>query len=104
MESERLALYNHPMTPTADEIYAVQIEPLADDEKLRLVELIAHELATRSGVRSLGERVDAEHRQEARERFRRHAGAVSLGRGTGADNESIDADLGREFCSDCQSN
>ncbi len=33
----------------------------------------------------------------ARERFRRHIGAVSLGHPTGADNESIDADLAREY-------
>lgn len=36
-------------------------------------------------------------RQSARERFRRHAGAVNLGFATGADNESIDADLAREY-------
>ena len=33
----------------------------------------------------------------ARERLRRHAGAQSLGYPTGADNESIDADLAREY-------
>lgn len=32
----------------------------------------------------------------ARERFRQHIGAVNLGYPTGADNESIDADLARE--------
>lgn len=38
-----------------------------------------------------------EERREAIERFRRHAGAVSLGYPTGADNESIDRDLVREY-------
>ena len=38
-----------------------------------------------------------EERQAAIERFRRHAGAVSLGYPTGADNESIDRDLAREY-------
>ncbi len=38
-----------------------------------------------------------EELQAARERFRRHIGAVSLGHPTGADNESIDADLAREY-------
>ena len=38
-----------------------------------------------------------EERQAVRERFRRHAGAVNLGYATGADNESIDADLAREY-------
>jgi hypothetical protein len=35
--------------------------------------------------------------QDARERFRRHFGEVDIGRPTGADNESIDADLAREY-------
>lgn len=34
---------------------------------------------------------------EARERFERHIGAIDLGQPTGADNESIDADLAREY-------
>ena len=33
----------------------------------------------------------------ARERFERHFGAVNLGYATGADNESIDADLARAY-------
>ncbi len=35
--------------------------------------------------------------QAARERFEQHIGAVDLGYETGADNESIDADLAREY-------
>ncbi|MCW5852979.1 MAG: hypothetical protein KIT87_23120 [Anaerolineae bacterium] len=38
-------------------------------------------------------------RQAARERFEAHFGAVDLGYPTGADNESIDADLAREYAS-----
>jgi hypothetical protein len=34
---------------------------------------------------------------EARERFERHIGSIDLGQPTGADNESIDADLAREY-------
>lgn len=34
---------------------------------------------------------------EARERFERRFGSVDLGLATGADNESIDADLAREY-------
>jgi len=41
---------------------------------------------------------DAE-KQAARERFERHFGEVNLGHPTGADNESIDADLAREYSS-----
>jgi predicted transcriptional regulator len=38
-----------------------------------------------------------QEREAARARLRRHAGAASLGHPTGADNESIDADLAREY-------
>lgn len=38
-----------------------------------------------------------EERRAAHERFRPHIGAVSLGHPTGADNESIDRDLAREY-------
>jgi hypothetical protein len=38
-----------------------------------------------------------EELEAARERLRRHAGAASLSHPTGADNESIDADLAREY-------
>ena len=41
---------------------------------------------------------DAE-KQAARERFERHFGEVNLGHPTGAENESIDADLAREYSS-----
>ena len=43
-------------------------------------------------------RTDAE-KQAARERFERHFGEVNLGHPTGVDNESIDADLAREYSS-----
>lgn len=36
-------------------------------------------------------------RAEALAKLLRHAGAADLGRPTGADNESIDADLAREY-------
>jgi len=38
-----------------------------------------------------------EEKKAAMERLLRHAGAASLGYATGADNESIDADLAREY-------
>jgi hypothetical protein len=39
----------------------------------------------------------AEQQEEARQRFRSHAGAISLGYAIGIDNESIDADLARAY-------
>lgn len=41
-----------------------------------------------------------EQQEEARQRFRNHAGAISLGYATGIDNESIDADLARAYASE----
>jgi hypothetical protein len=38
-----------------------------------------------------------DEKRAARERFAKHFGAVNLGYPTGADNESIDADLAREY-------
>jgi hypothetical protein len=43
-------------------------------------------------------RTEAE-KQDARERLERHFGEIDLGDATGADNESIDADLAREYTS-----
>ena len=42
-------------------------------------------------------KLSEEEMREARQRFSRHAGTASLGYPTGADNESIDADLAREY-------
>jgi hypothetical protein len=48
--------------------------------------------------RQFGGAAPAEAEQQAaRERFERHFGSLDLGRPTGADNESIDADLAREY-------
>ena len=43
---------------------------------------------------------DAEQLDAALGRLRRHAGAASLGRATGVDNQKIDADLAREYEAD----
>jgi hypothetical protein len=45
------------------------------------------------------QRLNQEAAQQAEERFTRWIGSVSLGYPTGADNESIDADLAREYAS-----
>jgi hypothetical protein len=39
-------------------------------------------------------------KEEARRRFRSHAGAVELGYATGSDNESIDDDLAKAYAND----
>ncbi|MDY6786400.1 MAG: hypothetical protein SW833_28470 [Cyanobacteriota bacterium] len=45
------------------------------------------------------QRTEAE-KEAARQRFRRHAGAIDLGYPTGADNDSIDADLIKAYGGD----
>lgn len=45
-----------------------------------------------------------EEANEARARFERHFGEISLGYAIGADNESIDADLAREYSSSHEEN
>jgi hypothetical protein len=39
----------------------------------------------------------SEDQEAARQRFRSHAGAISLGSATGIDNDSIDADLAKAY-------
>jgi hypothetical protein len=48
-------------------------------------------------VARLRSAVPAVDRAAALERLLRHAGAVDLGRPTGADNDQIDADLAKEY-------
>lgn len=50
-----------------------------------------------SRLRADKKRHSEAERQAARERFEGHFGAVNLGYATGADNESIDLDLAREY-------
>jgi hypothetical protein len=47
------------------------------------------------GVSPRGDR----EQRAARERFERHFGEIDLGYATGTDNQSIDADLAREYLS-----
>jgi hypothetical protein len=54
-------------------------------------------LVASSIERQFGDRLRSSSAEEARERFERHFGSVDLGQATGADNESIDADLAREY-------
>lgn len=49
------------------------------------------------GMPRKGQLTSEADKQAARQRFERHFGAVNLGRASGADNESIDADLARAY-------
>lgn len=73
-----------------DELYAV-LKQQADRAGMPLSQWIALSLEQRYDI-STSPRTEAE-KEAARQRFRRHAGSLNLGYATGADNESIDADL-----------
>ena len=80
----------------SDEVYAA-LRRQAQATGTSLAHVAAASLERQfKGTRML--RTDAE-KQAARERFERHFGEVNLGHPTGVDNESIDADLAREYSS-----
>jgi hypothetical protein len=80
-----------------DEVYAA-LRQQAESLGISISELIAIALERQSGL-SYQDKTEAE-KEAARQRFRRHAGAIDLGYPTGADNASIDADLIRAYSGD----
>ena len=89
-----------------DEVYAA-VQQVADTAGVTPAEVAASTLRQRFGTGS-GQAAETpprkpksewteEEKQAARERFRRHRGAVSSGDPHGSDNERIDADLAREY-------
>lgn len=78
-----------------DEVYA-DLQQKANAVGLSIAEWIVAALSTQSnGVSRVLHSVAQQ--EEARQRFRSHAGAISLGYATDIDNESIDADLARAY-------
>jgi len=82
----------------SDEIYA-DIEQKANAVGLSVAEWIVAMLSNRNNGASKVLHSIAEQ-EEARQRFRSHAGSISLGYPTGIDNEGIDADLARAYASE----
>ena len=74
------------------EIYARSIRQLGEGEKLELATLILEDISQSKKKKTNGH---ANGNGGLKELF----GSVSLGHPTGADNESIDADLAREYAS-----
>ncbi len=74
---------------TVEEIYVRSIRSLGEGEKLELATMILDDVSQLKKARTNG------RNGSIRELF----GSVSLGHPTGADNESIDADLAREYMS-----
>ena len=77
----------------SDEVYQI-LKQQAENAGLSVQEWIVFSLIKQSDNKV--DRTVAE-KEVVRDRFRRHAGAINLGYPTGADNESIDADLARAY-------
>lgn len=78
----------------SDEIF-IALQQQAETEGKSVQPLIADSLEHQYGLQRK-QRTEAD-KEAARQRFRRHAGAINLVYATGADNESIDADLIRAY-------
>ena len=82
----------------SDEVYA-DLQQKANAAGLSIAEWIVAVVSYQSsGVSKVLRSV--EQQEEARQRFRNHAGAIRLGYAIGIDNESIDADLARAYASE----
>jgi hypothetical protein len=82
----------------SDEVYA-GIQQKANAVGISISEWIVALLNSRSDVVSETFQSLAQQ-EEARQKFRNHAGAISLGYATGIDNESINADLARAYATE----
>lgn len=85
-----------PLVVELSEKTYVALQQKAAKEGLSPANLVAKSLERQFGKRNGTPSSEA----EARARFERHFGSVDLGRATGADNESIDSDLAREYGAD----
>lgn len=82
----------------SDEVYA-DLQQKADAVGVSIVDWIVASLSSRSNVVNKALQSVAQQ-EEARQRFRDHAGAIRLGYATGIDNEGIDADLARAYATE----
>lgn len=81
-----------------DEVYA-DLQQKANAVGVSLTEWVIAVLSNQGN--GLSEALDSVAQQEeARQRFRSHAGTLSFGYATGVDNESIDADLAKAYASE----
>lgn len=80
-----------------DELYA-DLKQKAESVGISLEAWIAVALEQQNTV--LNQPKTEAEKELARQRFRRHAGAIDLGYPTGADNASIEADLVRSYSGD----
>ncbi|MDZ7966277.1 MAG: hypothetical protein RM368_15080 [Nostoc sp. DedSLP03] len=82
----------------SDEVYAT-LQQQAEVAGVSLAELISTSIEQQYGSprREKSQAQVETEKEVARQRFRSHAGSINLGYATGADNESIDADLAKAY-------
>jgi len=83
----------------SDDVYAI-LKQQAEEAGMPLNEWILTYLVQSSEGNNHSESKTSAEQQEVRQRFRRHAGSISLGYPTGTDNEQIDTDLARSYTHD----
>jgi hypothetical protein len=95
---------SHPLTVEISDAAYTALQRQAQAAAQSPTELAAATLEQHFGVapapRPSGQPTTEAEKQAARERLKRHFGAVNLGQATGMDNESIDADLARAYADD----
>ena len=79
----------------SDEVYA-DLQRQANAVGISTTEWIVTVLS-RQGAATNRVMLSLEQQEQARQKFKSHAGAISLGYATGTDNEAIDADLAKAY-------
>jgi hypothetical protein len=79
----------------SDEVYA-DLQRKASAVGISITEWIVTVLSRQGAVPSRAV-LSLEQREQARQKFKSHAGAIGLGYATGTDNEAIDADLAKAY-------
>jgi hypothetical protein len=79
----------------SDEVYA-DLQRKASEVGISITEWIVTVLSRQGAVVSKAV-PSLEQQEQARRKFKSHAGAISLGYATGIDNEAIDADLAKAY-------
>lgn len=79
----------------SDEVYA-DLQRKASAVGISITEWIVTVLSRQGAVASRAV-LSLEQQEQARQKFKSHAGAIGLGYATGTDNEEIDADLAKAY-------
>ena len=79
----------------SDEVYA-DLQRKANAVGISITEWIVT-ILNKQGATANRVMLSLEQQEQTRQKFKSHAGAISLGYATGTDNEAIDADLAKAY-------